>query len=940
MAILKIILRKMINNRWLTASLFLGLLITVSLVSTIPTYTSSVIHKLLVKDLESYQQEEGKYPATFSYSVNFSKDDGINRANTLQTLEDFHGELVKSTTIPTVSDSRILSTAPLPISLQEDNTTQVSGRIMAFSNIENHIEITDGRLPEDTDNEKVYEAIVPEEALLEREMVIGTTFTVTNGNNSFSIKPVGTFIVKSGSDPYWSLPPDTYNKDFIIPEQSFRNDLINENEALLETGKFVTAFDYTTIKQEQIPVLLNLERKVNAKISGMMETILITDFGIQDVLQQYEQRSQQLTVMLWSLNAPILVMLAIYLFMVSRLIIDRQRNEIAVFASRGANRFQISFIYLIEVVILGTIALLIGPYIGLLFCQILGATNGFLQFVQRTTLPVEISFDAYLYGLVALGASIIMIMLPIYFASNKSIVHQKQNLAQSIKQYKWYSILFDLTFIGVALYGYYSFQTKQTQLQSVDGNLYMDPMLFFLPAIFLIGMGLFLLRTYPLLLKLIFKIGERFWSLSLYGTLLQVSRSGKQYQYFMLFLIMTIGLGVFSASAARTINSNLEEQIRYDNGANIRADVKWESSDIAISPLSNETSSDSEEPPISKAVYTEPPFEPFLDVNGIEQATKVFLKEPIKVEGKGQQLFSTQLMAIEPKQFGETAWFKSDLLPHHWHAYLNLLAAEPSAVLISSSVATSLGVKEGDYLSLAWEGSEQADFVIYGVIDYWPSFNPIETLQNSNDPSLIVANLPYVQNTMGLEPYQVWINASSNNTRSTLYSEMRQVGLPIIGMDDVQPKLTELKNDAFLLGLNGTMTLGFIISIGITFIGFLLYWVLTIKSRTLQYGIYRAMGMPLYSLFGILFWEQILTSGLACILGVLIGGLTSFLFVPLFQLTFPPEKVVPPFEVIFDASDEWKIYIFVSFMLVIGLAVLTVLLRKIKIHQAIKLGDD
>ncbi|GAE92027.1 hypothetical protein JCM21714_1004 [Gracilibacillus boraciitolerans JCM 21714] len=87
MAIIKIILRKMLNNRWLTISLFLGLLITVSLVSSIPTYTSSVLQKLLVGELEDYQVEQQAYPGEFTYSVNFSKDDAIDRLTTLETIE-------------------------------------------------------------------------------------------------------------------------------------------------------------------------------------------------------------------------------------------------------------------------------------------------------------------------------------------------------------------------------------------------------------------------------------------------------------------------------------------------------------------------------------------------------------------------------------------------------------------------------------------------------------------------------------------------------------------------------------------------------------------------------------------------------------------------------------------------------------------------------------
>ncbi|QDP39022.1 ABC transporter permease [Radiobacillus deserti] len=950
MAIIKIILRKMINNRWLTGSLFLGLLLTVSLVSSIPTYMSAVFHTLLSSELEDYYVEEQQYPGEFSYSVNFTKDKDIKVSNMYVEIEDWHNQLIKETDIPLSAHTEILSSVAMAVDFpdKEATTDQKSGRVLGLSNLEEHITITDGTFPKDQLVEGVYEAIVPEQALLERDMVLGDTFLLNKGDTEIRIKPVGTFVAKDPRDPYWvSLSPEAYSKDFIISESLYRTSFLKEHVKLLETIKFVSAFDYMQLYKEDIPTLLQLEHKVKEEVSNKLDTILLIDFPTKDLIGSYELKGKQLTIMLWSLNVPVLVMLGIYLFMVSRLIINRQMNEIAVLASRGAKRTQILLIYFLEVSMLGAIAFVLGPPIGLFLCKILGATNGFLEFVQRTSLPIQLEPQSFLYGFLAVLAAIVMVMIPVFQASNRSIINQKQQLADQAKGYKWYSVLLDVTLLSVAMYGWYAFKENQMLYTAQSAELPIDPTLFFLPAIFIIGLGLFILRIYPFLLKLINKLGDRFWSISLYATFVQVSRSAKQYQFFMVFLIMTIGMGVFSASAARTINSNLEEQIRYENGADITVETKWESNAIpAGSYGSQETREDAENPEREKpqqaeaVVYTEPPFEPFQNIDGIEEVTKVFEKEGVKVEANGNTIFTGQLMAIEPKGFGETAWFKPTLLDHHWYQYLNLLAKEPSSILLSTATAKSLGAKVGDYVTMQWDGSGSAEFVVYGIVDYWPAFNPNEKKENDEKPSLVVANLPFVQNVMGLEPYDVWLKAGEEASRVEIYNSMKKEKLPIVNMKDIYPNLIELKNSAFLLGLNGMLTLGFIISILLSFIGFLLYWTVTLKSRTLQYGVYRAMGIPMPKLISILVWEQLMTSGVACMLGIFVGGVTSRLFVPLFQLSFDPVDVVPPFEVIFSASDELKIYLFVLVMLGIGLSLLIVLLRKINIHQAVKLGED
>ncbi len=944
MALLKIIFQKMWNNKWLTCSLFLGLFITVSLVSSIPTYTSSVLHKLLVKELEQHQLEKNHFPGEFSFITTFEKDqDSIEATN---KIEDINKKLINSTGLPILANTEILSTVPFDIFMGNKTETGKHGRFVGLTDVEKHITITDGRMPDENNKNGIIEVIVPETSLQKRGIVLGTTLIASEGELELTVKPVGTFEAKNANDPYWSIPPERYTDDFIVLDDTYREVFLKKE--LLSSARFFSAFDYYAIMNDHIPSLLQLKDQVKADVSEVVDTPVMVQFPISDILASYEKKEEQLKTMLWSLHVPVLVMLALYLFMVSRLIVNRQLTEIAVLSSRGATRTQIMKIYLIELTILAGLAFIIGPYFGMLLCKILGGTNGFLQFVQREALPVSIGYESYLYAAAAVFVSIFMVMIPVFQGSNQSIVHQKQNTAKSVTETRWALLVFGLVLIGISLYGLFVFNNRQP---TVNQEYSVDPILFFIPALFVIGLGLLLLHLYPLVLAGVYKLGKRYWNLSLYSTFIQVSRSFNQYQFLMLFLIMTIGVGIFSASAARTLNENFEQQIRYENGADLTIDVKWPSSEVAASPTfstvpSEEQKTEQEENPAeaietavteTRLVYSEPSFEPFLNLKEVEHAAKVLTFDGIKAEAKGKFLYSFKVMGIEPKEFAQTAWFNPSLLPHHWHEYLNLLSQEQSSVLISRSVSKALGVKVGDYIKVEGDYTNTMEVVVYGIIDYWPGFLPEEKDEDAEPPALIVANLPYVQNTMGLEPYKVWLKAKPDASREDLYQSLDDTNMSIIMMNDVHPELVELKNGAFLLGLNGTLSLGFIVSIIIAFIGFLLFWVLTIKSRVLQYGVFRAMGIPLRKLIGILLFEQVLTSGFASFIGIIIGGITSVLFVPLFHLSM--EKQLP-FQVVFDPGDERKIYLFVALMLSVGLTILVLLVKKIKIYQAIKLGED
>ena len=143
-----------------------------------------------------------------------------------------------------------------------------------------------------------------------------------------------------------------------------------------------------------------------------------------------------------------------------------------------------------------------------------------------------------------------------------------------------------------------------------------------------------------------------------------------------------------------------------------------------------------------------------------------------------------------------------------------------------------------------------------------------------------------------------------------------------------------------LQGTNGTLTLSFIITMTITLIGFLIYWIFNIRNRTLQFGILRAMGLSKRNLIGMIIWEQVLISGVAILVGILIGTLASNLFVPLLQVVYSAAEQVPPFKVVAYAGDYFRIFAILGVMLVAGSVVLGYIISKIKMDQALKLGED
>lgn len=961
MAILVMIFRKMLKNKWLELSLLFGLVLSVALVSSMPIYTEAILQRMLVKELENYQISTGAYPLTHRTGLYLTGETPQENGASARSVDQFMQSMGGRFNLPVVAYVKERGTDTFSFVPKDpervDATVKRNVDIVALSDFEEHVTLVDGVMPAKEPVGGVFEVLVIESALTQLRMVLGNEFVIEDERvqNPITVKPVGVINTKDEHDLYWNTPLESYGRSFIMNYETFEKYITSGSDITVRAGFWYFALEYSRMNMASINSFIRTHQQIEGHIVNTFPSQAIKAPAL-GVISKYLDRQEQLRVMLWSLNVPVMIMLGFYLFMVSNLIVERQKTEIAVLRSRGASRLQILLSYVIEGVMLGAIAYAIGPYAGMALTNMLGASNGFLEFVQRSALIVELNATAYKYAFYAVVFSLIMTLIPAFLATRTSIVGHKQQMARMSKMSFTHKYFIDIALLGVSIYGLQSFKRRMSDLQSLgldSANFKVDPLLFLVPALFTLGLGLLLLRVYPLFIRLVYWLGRKLWPPSLYSTLIQVGRSSNQYNFLMVFLMITLATGLFSASAARTMNSNTLEKVRYKNGTDVILNVRWEND--APPPMMGGGDEFAEEEPAPSSApivfgpkriqYTEPPFQVFSELPGVASAAKVFVKDDATVQ-IGKTTSKIKLMGVDTDDFGRTAYLKDRLLEHHFYDYLNLISAEPSAVLVSRTMAEQLGVREGDSINVGWNGVNSKPFTVYGIIDYWPTFNPnpqqSATANKTPDlPKLVVGHLSYIQSAIALEPYQVWVDlVDEPDAKQAFNDALNAKEIPIESFVDTGYELTQAKNDPFQMAINGVMTLGFLISVVISFFGFLLYWVLSLNGRVLQYGILRAMGISFMQLIGMLVTEQVLTSGAAFLLGAGIGNVTSLLFVPLFQLSFNSTTQVPPFQVMFDATDSIRLYIIVTGMILIGLGILGYLLSRIKIHQAVKLGED
>lgn len=949
----------------MVACLLIGFIMASAMLSTIPIYMNASLQRMLVKDLEDFQVQNNIYPGIYSYSASVPLDgDHEDRMEFIEEKLLYAQESFNELGVEPQNEKVVIidDYDNIP-SLTTSGGSKPSVKVGTMTNLDGHISFVEGRMFEPgMRDDGVYEVITTENALKISGLTANTVYEVANSFdtqslNRIKVEIVGIFTVNDPNDTYWSEGMDaTYLNTLFMDYDTYFDGPVKDGVCVPSNMSCRYNIDYPSMDMTN---LAHINETIAVQKKAAAGQKLRFSFPAEEILIEYEGRASQLRMILWLIQIPVMLMIVFYLFMVSQLNVEQEKNEIAVFKSRGASSFQIFSIYALESILLGLFTAVIGPFIALLLCRMLGASNGFLEFVNRKALPITLTKDAFLYSLLAVVVFFITTMTPIIPAAKTSIVAHKQSKAKKKKRPLWEKLFLDVILLGGSigwLYYYHYEQENLLDMGVTNSSGTINPMLFVASTAFILGAALIVIRIYPLIIRLIYSIGKRFWSPAAYVSLNNIGRSstGRE-RFLMVFLILTVSLGLFFANTARALNRNAEEKVYYSVGCDAVVSEAWVNE--STTAIDEETGEE-----YSTTTYVEPSFERFQALSQVEAAARVFksttgtlfsdnIQREVKDNVSGHRHEQTKIvnsvsgcnvMAVIPGEFAEACHSIDRLLPTHINTYLNGLNDSPSGVILSSSFKDDYGVKLGDTISVRTHtDSTEFEVTVIAFVDYWPSLNPYKQNENGSYVDFAILNYNYVQvQSSSLPPYEVWLKLKEDTKTADLYASIEEGDFNAATISVASQEVISAKNDPMLQGLNGALTLGFIIIMIMCFIGFLIYWILSIRSRTLQFGILRAMGMSFREIIALIIYEQVLVSGVAIIISFVIGYFASVLYIPLFESLYDATEMVPALAVIPLRGDYLKMYAVIGVMLVLGFIVLARLISKINISKALKLGEE
>ena len=936
-----LMLQKVLHKKWMAISLLIGNILLVAIAVSHPMYQDASRNRMLTDEFTNYMKDNNAYPMMIDVNGLIRKQNGLEET---ERVRDFANTVAEKFGVPEVEKilmRSLVSSTATPTTLYNTSSKEFKLVIGYMSDFDKHTEIVSGRMYSDEITSDGYiEAVISQSAMVDHNLLIGMEIDMKTlkyaGKDKVKIRIVGVYTNSSDNDNYWVNSPSYYTDHLMISSKVFDEGFMGVYTTANNINEhWYTMLDYSKLDTKRIDEIIEITdaayEQDNTVYCKMAEPAYI------GLLKDYAVKEKQISVTLLILQVPVIVLLCAFLFMISRQMLEMEENEIAILKSRGAGRLQIIRLYFFQSLFLSLISFVVGLPLGKFICRLLGTSSAFLEFSAGRSLNVRYSGEALLYGLAAVLISTFMTLLPVLKKSTSSIVNVKRRRSRQAKPL-WQKLFLDVIMLGVSIYGYYSFSSRENELlvQVLSGES-LDPIIFLSSSLFILGAGLFSLRIHSLLILVLFKLGKSKWKPASYTSFLQLIRTGGKQAFIMVFLVLTVAFGMFNTTIARTILANAEKNNDYNIGANVVLQEYWRNNQVYAShdPSQNVELS-----------YTEPDSGKYNDIPGVKAIAKVYKTSDATVTVNKAENPIT-IMGINTKTFGETTDMDPNLLQYSYHQYLNVLSQNSDAVLVSMNFKEKLGVKIGDQITYTINDPIKTGTgtgIVYGFFDYWPGYNRNSIVIASDGTSkneehyMVVAHLSAIQEKVGVFPYQIWLNMDGNT--EPVYDFINERGIKLTSFTDAVERKEAIGREALFQGTNGILTMSFITILLICGIGYLIYWTLSIRSRELLFGIFRAMGMGKNEVIHMLVNEQILTGVVAIIFGLVIGWISSRMFVPIIQIAYSATDRSLPLELITRNSDIVRLLVIIGIVFVACLAVLIKQVYNMKISQALKLGED
>ena len=939
---------RMIAQWELVLAAIFGLVASISLILSIPLYADGVYYRILQENITGGPGNEVKARPPFSFLFHYYG--GWHGNLNWREIEpvDYHLKYLGESTLdlPQREMVRFISTDTYPL-VPDGEFTYSAGQqyirtsLGVMSGLGDHIHIIEGGFPSasSTSNGEAIEVLISSDLAEETGYQVGDVYQLFVSNDWFfervpqgqiQVRIAGVWEPNDPSEEYWISEPSFYRNVLFITEESFKTRIDQYIPDAIFSAYWYFLMDGSEVYSGDVqPILRNinkLERNANVRLPNLRLSV-----SPVEALTTYRRASDVLTILLYAFTVPIIGLILAFIGLVSRLSVERQRNEIAVMRSRGASPMQVLSFTVLEGVLLGIVALLISLPLATQLTRWIGQTRSFMDFSLSGDMRVGISTEVILIGIFAFILVLIAMLIPAISAARHTIVSYKVERGRTSTKPWWQRIWLDVLILIPTAYGIYLLQQQGRIVvfgNEVGADPFQNPLFFIIPALGIFAFTLFSLRFIQPIMAGIARIARTTKNASLTLAARQLSRSPGNYFTPLIILILTVSLSSYTASLAFTFDQHLFDQNYYQLGADMRF------LDVGDSSQLNATTNQEGE---AVDGWQFIPVQEYLKMEGVESVARLGSYTARAYIGTSSA--EGRFFGVDRDDFPKVAFWRDDFSGESLDDLMNKLALDPAGVLVPVDYLRETGLKIGDPINLrvhTFGQNNNFPVTVVGSFEYFPMWYP-------QQGPLFVGNLDYLFEQAGGEfPYRVLLRAKEGVDPAVLGQEglhSLDFNVRYLSWDSPVLEITTTQAQPERQGLFGFLFIGFATAALLSALAFLLYVLFSFRQRFIELGVLRAAGLSMVQMSGYMIWELTFLILLGVSIGTILGVWASNLFIPYLQIGSQMSALVPPFRVLIAWPMIFQIYWMFAVLFGVTLIILLISLQRMRIFQAIKLGE-
>jgi len=954
-AIFAVAAKRLVAQRWLAVATAVGLLMAIAVALSIPLYADAVYTRMLRQELWGTPEATATdLPLTLLFRFIGGWQSSLEWEDVVAADTFISKQATSIMRLPVRHFVRHFRTDTLGLYALEGGAydrTQDPVAWVSFGFADDfsaHTTLVEGQAPAEPSLDATgVDVLISERLATELGLQTGEQFIAfaqTQGEQSVRttevpVRIAGVWRADDPADAYWFSEPAKLEQVLFVPENTYRGRLAADLEDEVYIALWYLVFDGTGVSARDVGYLANRILSVRQRFVTLLPAARL-DTSPLEALSKYWQASNVLKLLLYAFSVPILGLIFAFVGLVVSLAVGRQRNETAVLRSRGATVGQIVGIAALEATILGLLALALGVPSGEGIARLMGRVRTFLDFSLDARLEAQATSATLVIGGVTAALAVVAQVLPAIGAARHTVVTYKRERARSLRPPWWQRAALDVLLLVPTAYGGYLLrQQGGLVVPGVDAaaanDPFQNPLLFLVPSLGVFALTLLMLRVLPWLMSLVAWVAARLKAVGFLMAARHLARTSGFYAAPLVLLTMTLSLSAFVASLAQTMDNHLYDQSYYQIGADMRLIEQGEAT--ALQALGTTFGVSGTDDSGGGPRWHFLPVSEHLEVEGVRAAARV--AHYVAYAHLSGKLQPATFIGLDRADFAGVAFWRDDFAPTNLGTMMNTLAAVPNGVLVPLEVYQTHYLSTGDRIQIAIDTLDKRTdiaFEVVGVFELFPTWYPTDEKQGP----LFVGNLDYVFQAAGAQsPYNVWLRTDPQVPYAQIAAGVTARGLNVVYWQAPRLAIAAEQQRPERQGLFGILSVGFVAAALLTVVGFILYALSSFRTRFIELGVLRAIGLSARHMAAFLAWELLFLMAIGIGAGTGLGVWMSNLFIPYLQVGSGPAAQVPPFVVQISWPDVFRFYVLFGLLFVGALGVLVALLLRMKIFQAIKLGE-